>query len=165
MKTRTLLNLTLTALLAFAAGAADTNTAELKNLSVNGGIEDGRARLIIEAILKGGPGDKEKLVFGTTVEETIRLTREKITLPNNIAGWLSSRSRFARLGLMVHISAPFMQPGISNHQVLEISNFGHLELEIFPSTPVCQFVFQRTEGHGAYEGIYHEQTPETFWRD
>jgi len=107
-------------------------------------------------------GKSVKLQPGETL---LGITCEKVTLPDNVCGWLEGRSRFARIGLLIHISASFMQPGISNHQVLEISNFGHLELEIFPSTPVCQFVFQRTEGHGAYEGIYHEQTPETFWRD
>jgi dCTP deaminase len=46
-----------------------------------------------------------------------------------------------------------------------MSNFGHLDLQIAPGTAVCQFVFQRTEGTGAYEGIFQEQTPKTFWQD
>ncbi len=55
-------------------------------------------------------------------ETILGITKEKITLAPDLCGWLEGRSRFSRLGLMVHISASFMQTGISNHQVLEISN-------------------------------------------
>lgn len=98
-------------------------------------------------------------------ETLLGITSEKITLPPDICGWLEGRSRFARIGLLVHISASFMQPGISNHQVLEMSNFGHLDLEIVPGTAVCQFVFQRTEGEGSYSGIFAGQNPDAFWKD
>lgn len=37
-------------------------------------------------------------------------------------GLLEGRSRFARLGLFVHITAGFIQPGVNNRQVLEIYN-------------------------------------------
>ena len=47
------------------------------------------------------------------------ITKEKITLPDDICGWLNSRSRFARLGLMVHITAPFIQPGMSRTAALK----------------------------------------------
>jgi len=108
------------------------------------------------------PGQRLKMEPGETI---LGITREKITLPSDICGWLEGRSRFARIGLLIHISASFMQPGISNHQVLEMSNFGHLDLEILPGTAVCQFVFQRTQGSGSYHGIFAAQTPETFWKD
>lgn len=98
-------------------------------------------------------------------ETLLGITKEKVTLPDDICGWLEGRSRFARIGLLIHISASFMQPGISNHQVLEMSNFGHLDLEIEPNTAVCQFVFQRTVGKGEYSGIYQGQTPDNFWKD
>ena len=107
-------------------------------------------------------GESLKMRPGETM---LGITREKITLPADICGWLEGRSRFARIGLLVHISASFMQPGISNHQVLEMSNFGHLDLEILPGTAVCQFVFQRTEGEGIYAGIFTEQSPQRFWKD
>lgn len=90
------------------------------------------------------------------------ITSEKITLGNGLSGWLEGRSRFARVGLLVHISASFMQPGISNHQVLEISNFGPIPLKLFPNTPMCQFIFQRCESPGQYTGVFAGQTPETF---
>jgi dCTP deaminase len=95
-------------------------------------------------------------------ETVLGMTRERISLADHLSGWLEGRSRFARLGLLVHISASFMQPGIANHQVLEMSNFGPIALEVKPGVAVCQFIFQRIEGHGHYTGVFSSQTPEEF---
>ena len=55
--------------------------------------------------------------------ETIHgITRERITLPGDIGGWLEGRSRFARLALMIHVTSGFVQPGVASRQVLEMSN-------------------------------------------
>ena len=45
-------------------------------------------------------------------ETVLGITEERLTLPMYLCGWLEGRSRFARLGLMVHITASFMQPGL-----------------------------------------------------
>jgi dCTP deaminase len=90
-------------------------------------------------------------------ELVLGMTSERLTLPPDIAGWLGSRSRFARLGLMVHISAPFMQPGISNQQVLEILNVGPNYLKLVPGERICQFVFERCEGQAVYQGHFSGQ--------
>lgn len=85
------------------------------------------------------------------------LTVERVRLAPDLCGWLEGRSRFARIGLLVHISAGFMQPGLANHQVLELTNFGPNPLELVPGTPICQFVFQRTEGEAVYQGSFARQ--------
>jgi len=90
-------------------------------------------------------------------ELVLGITKEKITLPDDICGWLNSRSRFARLGLMSHITAPFVCPGISNKQVLELYNASKVTLRIPPGVKICQFVFQKCEGHAKYSGRYKEQ--------
>lgn len=90
-------------------------------------------------------------------ETVLGLTLESIHLAPDLCGWLEGRSRFARVGLLVHISAGFMQPGLQNHQVLELTNFGPNALELVPGTPICQFVFQRTVGTATYEGSFAAQ--------
>ncbi|MFN8632749.1 MAG: dCTP deaminase [Chloroflexota bacterium] len=85
------------------------------------------------------------------------LTRERITLPDDLCGWLQGRSRFARLGLMVHITAAFIQPGIDNHQALEINNAGPMPLALRPGIALCQFIFETTVGRARYDGRYREQ--------
>jgi dCTP deaminase len=90
--------------------------------------------------------------------ETIHgITRERIKLPGNICGRLEGRSRFARLGLMIHVTAGFIQPGVNNRQVLELSNTSREPLAIHPGVRICQFIFERTEGHAIYEGMFKEQ--------
>ena len=87
-------------------------------------------------------------------EMILGITKEKITLADNISGRLEGRSRFARFGLAVHVTAGFMHPGISNHQVLEIVNLGHTPLALYPGTRVCQFVFEKCDGHATYQGRF-----------
>ncbi|MFP4498691.1 MAG: dCTP deaminase [Vulcanimicrobiota bacterium] len=90
-------------------------------------------------------------------ETVLGITRERITLAPSLCGWLEGRSRFARLGLMVHITAGFMQPGIDNYQVLEIANVSSVPLALHPGTRICQFIFQRALGEAHYSGIFKDQ--------
>ncbi|NOZ60927.1 MAG: dCTP deaminase [Calditrichaeota bacterium] len=95
-------------------------------------------------------------------ETILGITRERIQLASDICGWLEGRSKFARLGLLVHISASFMQPGINNQQVLEMTNFSPMPLRIHPGTAICQFIFQRTIGEAKYEGRFRNQVNNDF---
>jgi len=90
-------------------------------------------------------------------ETVLGITQERIGLPPYLCGWLEGRSRFARMGLMVHITASFMQPGIKNRQVLEISNVSPVPLALKPGTLVCQFIFGRCLGEAVYTGHYRDQ--------
>jgi len=85
------------------------------------------------------------------------ITKERIDLPDDLCGWIEGRSRFARLGLLVHITAGFIQPGTSNQTVLEIGNVSPVPLELKPGTKICQVVLQRTEGKASYGGRYADQ--------
>jgi dCTP deaminase len=90
-------------------------------------------------------------------ETILGITRESIRLPGDVAGWLEGRSRFARLGLMIHVTAGFVSPGVSNRQVLEISNVSRRGLAIHPGTRLCQIVLQRCEGSAVYSGRFSRQ--------
>jgi dCTP deaminase len=85
------------------------------------------------------------------------ITREKLTLPQDLCGFLEGRSRFARLGLMIHVTSAFVQPGVSNRQVLEISNVAGRTLELHAGVRVCQLVLLRAEGRSAYQGRFAVQ--------
>ena len=82
---------------------------------------------------------------------------ERITLPPNLCGLLEGRSRFARLGLMIHVTSAFVQPGVSNRQVLEMSNVSKRSLRIHPGVRLCQLVLLRTEGEAVYRGRFAVQ--------
>lgn len=85
------------------------------------------------------------------------ITAERVTLPPDLCGFLEGRSRFARLGLMIHVTSAFVQPGVSNRQVLEMSNVSGHPLEIHPGVRLCQLVLVRTEGSAVYGGRFAGQ--------
>ena len=90
--------------------------------------------------------------------ETIHgITRERIRLPGDIGGWLEGRSRFARLGLMIHVTSGFVAPGVNNRQVLEMSNVAGRPLAIHPGVRICQLVLQRCEGSATYSVRFAQQ--------
>ena len=85
------------------------------------------------------------------------ITAERVTLPDDLCGFLEGRSRFARLGLMIHVTSAFVQPGVSNRQVLEMSNVSSRSLEIVAGVRICQLVLMRTEGRAVYRGRFQDQ--------
>ena len=90
-------------------------------------------------------------------ELVLGITRERITLPDDLCGWLNSRSRFARIGLMSHIAAPFVAPGISNKQVLEIYNAGRNKIKLTPGMKICHIVLEECRGSAKYAGAWKDQ--------
>jgi len=82
------------------------------------------------------------------------ITEETVTLSPRLCGLLEGRSRFARLGLFVHITAGFMNPGICSRTVLEIYNASNHALAMVPGTKICQFIFMRMEGEATYTGKF-----------
>jgi len=90
-------------------------------------------------------------------ELVLGITKEKITLPDDVCGWLNSRSRFARIGLMSHIAAPFLAPGISNKQILEIYNAGRNKIRLTPGMKICHVVLEECKGSARYAGAWKDQ--------
>jgi len=90
-------------------------------------------------------------------EFVLGITKEKVTLPNNICAWIQGRSRFARFGLSIHITASFLQPGISNKQVLEIYNASDKNLVLEANTKICQIILDKTKGSASYQGRFKNQ--------
>jgi len=85
------------------------------------------------------------------------ITRERVKLAASLCGFLEGRSRFARLGLMIHVTSALVQPGVCNRQVLEMSNVSSHPLTIHSGVRVCQLVVMRTEGEAVYAGRFAQQ--------
>jgi dCTP deaminase len=86
------------------------------------------------------------------------ITLERIKTADNISGRIEGRSRFARLGLIVHLSSGFMHPGNDSKIVLEMVNLSPVPLAVYPRTAICQMIFERTEGKSRYAGKFSHQT-------
>jgi dCTP deaminase len=91
-------------------------------------------------------------------ELVLGMTVEKLTLPPNMAGSLEGRSRFARMGLMVHVTASFLQPGIQNtRQVFEIFNASRNAIKLRSGLRIAQVIFEQCVGTATYRGVFAEQ--------
>jgi dCTP deaminase len=71
-------------------------------------------------------------------------TFESIKLPANIAARLEGKSSWGRLGLQVHSTAGFIDPGFAGKVTFEISNVGTLPMKLYPGLLVAQVCFFRT---------------------
>jgi len=68
-------------------------------------------------------------------------TVEKITLPDDIAGKLEGRSSLGRLGLVIHATAGYVDPGFSGWLTFELSNLSRLPIKIYPQMKIAQICF------------------------
>ena len=81
-------------------------------------------------------------------------TSESVSLPQHLGGRIEGKSSYARVGLMVHITAPTIHPGFDNNIMLELYNVGRLPIRVRPGDAVCQLVLERVEGEGMYQGQF-----------
>jgi dCTP deaminase len=87
-------------------------------------------------------------------ELVVAATLERIELPakGRLAARVEGRSRFARLGLVVHMTAPTIHNSFRGTIALEIMNHGPIPLVVQPGLArICQLIFERIEGEAASE--------------
>lgn len=80
-------------------------------------------------------------------------TVETVGLSNRLSGRVEGRSRLARLGVGVHITAPKIDPGFHNQITLEIFHLGNTDVKISSGMTICTLLIERL-GHPAGSG-YH----------
>jgi len=85
------------------------------------------------------------------------ITEENLTFPASLSGRIEGRSRFARLGLLIHLSSGFIQPGSTGRVVLEILNVSPLPLALHPGTAICQVIIEEAVEATAYKGAFAGQ--------
>jgi dCTP deaminase len=103
------------------------------------------------------PGE---FVLGTTVEW--------VELPNDIVARIEGKSSLGRLGLIVHATAGFVDPGFSGTLTLEITNLTRVPIVLWPGKPIAQLSFmaldkaaERPYGHPDLGSRYHGQVEAT----
>ncbi len=78
-------------------------------------------------------------------EFVLSQTMERVHVPHDsqLAARVEGRSSFARLGLVVHMTAPTIHAGFEGNIVLEMMNFGPFPLAMDPNhTRICQIIFE-----------------------
>jgi dCTP deaminase len=75
-------------------------------------------------------------------EFVLALTHESVRIPKHLIGLVEGRSTYARMGLSMHQTAPWIQPGWSGPIVLEIANHGTFTIKLTPLIDrPCQLTF------------------------
>lgn len=77
-------------------------------------------------------------------------TYERVTLPADLAGRLEGKSSLGRLGLVVHSTAGFIDPGFSGHVTLELSNLAPLPIKLWPGMKVGQLCLMQMSSPAKY---------------
>ena len=85
------------------------------------------------------------------------ITEENITFPSTLSGRIEGRSRFARVGLLIHLSSGFIQPGSTGRVVLEILNVSPLPLALHPGIAICQVIIEEAIAATSYRGAFSGQ--------
>jgi dCTP deaminase len=102
-------------------------------------------------------------------------TLERIRLPDDLVARLEGKSSLGRLGLLIHSTAGFIDPGWDGHVTLELSNVANLPITIYHGMKIGQLSFvQLTEpaeapyGSGKLGSKYQGQkgpTPSRYWQN
>lgn len=121
------------------------------------------------------PGLTERVT--ATVEEPFVLhpgefslgtTVERIALPDDIVGRLEGKSSLGRLGLLIHSTAGYVDPGWDGTLTLELSNVANLPILLSPGMKIGQISFaqmttavERPYGHPELGSKYMGQVSAT----
>ena len=90
-------------------------------------------------------------------------TQERVALPDDLVARLEGKSSLGRLGLLIHSTAGYIDPGFDGTITLELSNVARLPISIYPGMPIGQISFLQmtTPVDNPYRGKYQGQSGPT----
>ena len=95
-------------------------------------------------------------------------TEEWVELPDDVVSRIEGKSSIGRLGLIVHATAGFVDPGFKGTLTLEITNLTRVPIVLWPGRPIAQLSFmaldrpaERPYGHPELGSHYHGQLEAT----
>jgi dCTP deaminase len=74
-------------------------------------------------------------------EFVLGATQERVALPSDLVGRLEGKSSLGRLGLLIHSTAGFVDPGFDGYLTLELSNVANLPITVYPGMKIGQISF------------------------
>jgi dCTP deaminase len=104
----------------------------------------------------GYPFVPRKLALGWTREYI------ELKIETRLAARVEGKSSLARLGLVVHMTAPTIHAGFKGRIRLEMMNHGAVPIRLWPGMRICQLIFETTLGTAelGYRGQFVGQTAE-----
>jgi dCTP deaminase len=102
-------------------------------------------------------------------------TLERVKLPDDLVARLEGKSSLGRLGLLIHSTAGFIDPGWDGHVTLELSNVANLPITIYHGMKIGQISFMQLSepaaapyGSGGLGSKYQGQrgpTASRYWQN
>ena len=102
-------------------------------------------------------------------------TLERVRLPDDLVARLEGKSSLGRLGLLIHSTAGFIDPGWDGHVTLELSNVANLPITIYHGMKIGQLSFMQLSepaehpyGSSGLGSKYQGQkgpTPSRYWKN
>ncbi len=116
--------------------------------------------------------DRETIIADEFILEpntfVLASTAERVTMPDNLVARIEGKSSLGRLGLFVHITAGFIDPGFSGNITLELLNVSGRPLRLIAGMKIAQLSLQelsspaeRPYGHPDLGSKYQGQTVAT----
>ena len=75
-------------------------------------------------------------------EFVLATTLERVEIPSGLLARLEGRSSIGRLGIVIHSTAGYVDPGFKGKITLEISNLGRIAVALYPRMRICQIAFE-----------------------
>ena len=76
-------------------------------------------------------------------EFALGATFERVGLPDDLVARLEGKSSLGRLGLLIHSTAGYVDPGWEGTLTLELSNVANLPIKLYDGMKIGQISFQR----------------------
>ena len=122
---------------------------------------DARTRIVVdEELIAGG----QPLILQPH-EMVLTRTLERVEIPPTLVGKVEGRSSLGRLGIQIHKTAGWIDPGFRGTITLEISNQNSIPVALWPGDRICQLVLyrltseaQRPYGSPGLGSKYQDQT-------
>jgi dCTP deaminase len=119
-------------------------------------------------------GDEQPFILHPG-EFVLGSTLERVVLPDDLVARLEGKSSLGRLGLLIHSTAGFIDPGFDGHVTLELSNVANLPITIYHAMKIGQISFvqlsepaEKPYGSGDLGSKYQGQTgptPSRYWQN
>lgn len=91
-------------------------------------------------------------------EFALGVTRERVDMPTDLVSRIEGKSSVGRLGLAVHITAGYIDPGFRGPITLEMACHHPLPMMLRPGKAIAQLSFHKMSrpAHKPYEGRYQD---------
>jgi dCTP deaminase len=117
-----------------------------------------------EKVLKNRDELGKKETFTLDPDEfVLAQTYERIWVPRHLIAMVEGRSSYARAGLSMHQTAPWLQPGWNGQITLEIRNSGPFNIELTPTEDMpCQVTFFQLTSELSEAAAYGARSTDVF---